>query len=187
MKGRFLTVAMLAGFSAAAFGANDLSNRRAPGFALPDLQQKYHDLADYRGRVVIVNIMNVGCPHCRQFSKVLHEAEEKYGERLKVLSLVNPPDNQQAVRGYMIQNQISTTILFDCGQASASYLKINASNPTFSVPHFFVIDQEGAIREDYGYSALQRSVFESEGLYKILDKYVSEQRAAKASDGKAAD
>ena len=171
---------MLLGFSAGAFGAGSLSNRRAPGFALPDLQLNYHDLADYRGRVVVVNIMNVGCPHCTAFSKVLDAAEKKYGPRLKALSIVNPPDNQNAVRGYLIKNQISTTILFDCGQASASYLKIDASNPTFDVPHFFVIDQEGAIREDYAYNPLQRSVFESEGLYKILDKYVSKPAGAAA-------
>lgn len=178
---------MLAGFSAAAFGANELSNRRAPGFALPDLQQKYHDPADYRGRVVIVNIMNVGCPHCREFSKVLNEAEKKYGERLKVLSIVNPPDNQQDVRGYMIANQISTTILFDSGQASASYMKISASNPTFSVPHFFVIDREGVIREDYGYAPLERGAFESEGLYRILDKYAAKPSVAGAAGGKSVD
>ncbi len=188
MKGRFLlTVAMLAGFSAGAFGAGSLSNRRAPGFTLPDLQFKYHDLADYRGRVVVLNIMNVGCSHCTAFSKVLSAAEKKYGPRLKVLSIVNPPDNQTAVRGYMIKNRISTTILFDCGQAAASYLKVDAGNPTFDVPHFFVIDRDGVIREDYGYNPLQRSVFEEEGLYRILDKYVAEPPAAKAAVGVEAD
>ncbi len=186
MKGRFLSVAMLAGFSAGAFAA-ELSDRRAPGFALPDLQFRYHDPADYRGRVVIVNIMNVGCSHCRAFSKVLHAAEKKYGSQLKVLSIVNPPDNQNAVRGYMIKNGISTTILFDCGQAAASYLKVDASNPSFDVPHFFVIDRDGMIREDYGYNPLQRGVFESEGIYRVLDKYVEKPAAAKAAGGAAAD
>ncbi len=188
MRNRLLfTVAILLGFSAAAFGAGSLSNRRAPGFTLPDIQLKYHDLADYRGRVVVLNIMNVGCPHCTAFSKVLGAAEKKYGPRLKVLSIVNPPDNQNAVRGYLIKNQVSTTILFDCGQAAASYLKVDSSNPTFDVPHFFVIDRDGMIREDYGYNLLQKSFFESEGIYKILDKYVSKPAAAKAVGGVAAE
>lgn len=180
MRARFLTVAMLLGFSAAAFGANTLSNRRAPGFALPDLQLKYHDLADYRGRVVIVNVMQTSCPHCRLFSKILHAAEKKYGSRLKVLSVVNPPDNQNTVRGYLAANAISTTMLFDCGQATASYLKISPSKPSFDVPHFFVIDRDGMIREDYGYNVLERDIFAGDGLDKILDRYVAKSPDAAA-------
>ncbi len=182
MRANLLTLALLLSCSVAAFGANSLSNRRAPGFALPDLQLKYHDLADYRGRVVIFNIMKIGCPHCTAFSKILNAAEKKYGSRLKVLSAVTPPDSQTSVRGYMIKNQISSTILFDCGQATASYLKVTPSNPSFDVPHFFVIDKDGTIREDYGYNQLQKDLFEGEGIYKILDKYVAKPGVAQAGD-----
>ena len=187
MRVNLLTVALLLSCSVGAFGANSLSNRRAPGFALPDLQLKYHDLADYRGRVVVVNVMKVGCPHCTTLSKVLTAAEKKYGSRLKVLSIVNPPDNQTMVRGYMIKNQISNTILFDCGQVAASYLQVTPSNPSVDVPHFFVIDKDGMIREDYGYNQLQKDLFEGEGIYKILDKYVSKPGVAQAGGRTDAD
>ena len=39
-------------------------------------------------------------------------------------------------------------ILFDCGQVTASYLKITPQNPKVSFPHLFVIDKEGIIRHD---------------------------------------
>ena len=44
--------------------AGELSGRRAPGFALPDLNLNYHDLADLQGRVVLLEIMQTTCPHC---------------------------------------------------------------------------------------------------------------------------
>lgn len=168
-----ILTAALALFASSAFSANELSNRRAPGFALPDIQYKLHDLNDYAGKVVIVNIMRTSCPHCTAFSKVLNAAEKKYAGQVKVFSIVNPPDNQAAVRGYTMANGISSTILFDCGQMAASYLKVTPQNPSFEVPHFFVIDGKGMIREDYGYNMLTKSVFEGDAIYKILDKYVS--------------
>jgi peroxiredoxin len=152
--------------------AGELSNRRAPGFSLPDSDMQQHDLADYRGKVVIVNIMKTTCPHCTTFSKALDAAQKKYGPKLKVLSVVHPPDNQNAVRSYTALHQLSTTILFDCGQMAASYLKLGPSRPTFDVPHFFVIDQQGVIREDYGYNLLSKGLFEGDGIHKVIDKYV---------------
>ena len=161
-----------------AYPAGQLSNRRAPGFALPDSQFKIHDLGDYQGKVVVVNIMRTTCPHCATFSKVLDAAEKKYAGQVKVLSLVNPPDNQGMVAQYKTQTGISTTMLFDCGQAAASYLKVTPQNPSFEVPHFFVIDQKGMIREDYGYNLLSKNIFEGNAIYGILDKYVSKSAQA---------
>ena len=68
--------------------------------------------------------------------------------------------------------------MFDCGQVAASYLQVTPSNPSVDVPHFFVIDKDGMIREDYGYNQLQKDLFEGEGIYKILDKYVSKPGVA---------
>ena len=42
--------------------ADQYSNRRAPGFSLPDLNHKQYDLGDYRGRVVLIDIMKTDCP-----------------------------------------------------------------------------------------------------------------------------
>ena len=42
----------------------------------------------------------------------------------------------------------------------------------------YVADKDGTIREDYGYNQLQKDLFEGEGIYKILDKYVSKPGVA---------
>ena len=166
---------LLLGSSAAVWGANELSNRRAPGFALPDRFLKFHDLYDYRGKVVLVNIMKTDCPHCSAFSKVLSKAQAKFGNRLQVLSIVNsPPENQTTVRQYLEKNGLSMPILFDCRQVAMSYMKLTPQKPTFDVPHVFVIDKNGWIRQDYGYDLLNRGIFEGEGLFSVIEKYISE-------------
>ena len=49
-------------FAAALFAAD--ASRRAPGFSLPDSKAQQHDLADYRGKVVILEFIQTACPHC---------------------------------------------------------------------------------------------------------------------------
>src|ERR1700737_5527241 len=76
-------------------GSGELSNRRAPGFAPPDPEyQHFYDLQDYRGKVVLIDIMSTTCPHCLLLSTTLEKAKEKYGDQIKILSVVLPPDNK---------------------------------------------------------------------------------------------
>ncbi len=148
--------------------ADQLSNRRAPGFSLPDLNLKQHDLADYRGKVVLLDFMRTDCPHCRTLSRLLEQVKAKYGYRVAILSVVTPPDNQQTVIRYIQANFITTPVLFDCSQMAASYLKIGPQNPSVDLPYLFVIDGEGTIRHDYAFEP-NREIFEGKGLFKVLD------------------
>ena len=160
-------------------GAGELSNRRAPGFSLPDMNLRQHDLTDYRGKIVLIDIMQTKCPHCRVFSKILEEAKSRYGDRIAILSVVNPPDNQGTVAGYIQDTKATTPVLFDCGQMAASYLKATPANPAVSVPHLFIIDGDGMIRNDYGYGAATKEIFEGRGLFVELEKMLAANPARK--------
>ena len=48
-------VILLGAAAASLEAAGELSNRRAPGFSLPDSNINYHDLGDYRGKIVLVD------------------------------------------------------------------------------------------------------------------------------------
>jgi peroxiredoxin len=135
---------------AAATLAGDLSNRRAPGFSLPDLETKQHDLYDHRGQVVLIEILKTDCPTCSTLSTTLKQAAAKYGARVAVLGIVVPPDNQTTVRSYSLRHMLPYPVLFDCGQVTGSYLKAGPSNPRISLPHLFLIDKAGVIRDDWG-------------------------------------
>jgi peroxiredoxin len=155
------------------FAAGELSNRRAPGFSLPDLNLKQYDTQDYRGKILIVEIMQTTCPHCAAFSAILEEAVAKYGGRVAVLSLTLPPDNQDTVKRYIAAHKITVPILFDMGQAAASYLKAGPQSGAISVPHVFLIDAQGMIRNDFAYSPLSKDFFEGRGLFAELDRMLA--------------
>lgn len=129
--------------------AGELSGRRAPGFSLPDPRFEFHDLADYRGKVVLLSVMKTGCAGCQVLAKVIEEATGEYGEKVVILNVVNPPDNPQTVSDYATRYRITATILLDCGQMVASYMRPNPARPSFHVPHLFVIDPAGMIRNDF--------------------------------------
>jgi len=171
---RFLLCLGLA--AALAPAADKLSNRRAPGFALPDLNLKYHDLADYQGKVVLIEFMKTNCPHCPGLSRKLEEIKAKYGLKVGILSVVTPPDNQQSVLRYIQTNFLTTPVLFDCGQMAASYLKVGPQNPTVDLPHLFVIDGQGTIRHDYSFET-DRQVLEGKALFEIVERVVGGQPA----------
>jgi len=156
-----------------ALSAGDLSGRRAPGFSLPDSNLKQYDIADYRGRIVVIDIMKTDCPHCRTLSAVLEKVKVKYGDKVVVLSVVNPPDNTATVAKYIAEVKVTSPMLFDCGQMAASYLKVTPSNPRVSVPHVFVIDGRGMIRDDYAYDLPNKHIFEGQGLYPVIDKLLA--------------
>jgi len=157
-----------------AFGAGDLSGRRAPGFSLPETGSKMHDLQDYRGKILIVDFMQVSCPHCVTFSAILEQAKAKYGEKIAVLSIVNPPSDQKGVTDYITKNNIKSPILFDCGQVAYSYLK--PTSPQITIPHVFLIDADGMIRNDFGFGPANAAIFEGKGLFAELDKMLAPKK-----------
>lgn len=170
-----LLLALLA--CACLWSAGELSNRRAPGFSLPDMNWRQHDLADYRGRIVLIDIMRTQCPHCEALSRTLEKVKQRYGDKVAILSIVNPPDTHDTVRAYVRRNNVTVPILFDCGQMAASYLKATPQRPSFDVPHLFLIDANGWIRNDWSYSAENRAIFEGRALFAELDRLLAEKPA----------
>jgi thiol-disulfide isomerase/thioredoxin len=160
--------AMLAG---ALLASGELSNRRAPGFALPDPDyEHFYDLQDYRGKPLLIEIMSTNCPHCLLLSTTLEKVKEKYGDKIAILSVVLPPDNQATVAKYKSVNKITVPIVCDQGQMTISYMNARPGGGRIDVPHLFLIDQKGMIRNDFGYKDDARSVFEGPGLTVEIDK-----------------
>jgi len=155
------------------FASGELSGRRAPGFSLPDLHLIQHDLQDYRGKIVILDIIQTTCPHCAQLADLLERVHGKYGDKVAVLSIALPPDTQATVARFVAEHKVTTPLLFDCGQVSASYLKATPQNPRASVPHLFLIDGEGTIRNDFGYGFDTKNIFEGEGLYLEIERLLA--------------
>ena len=96
-----------------------LSGRRAPGFSLPDSTFNQHDLADYRGKWLLIEFMRTDCPHCKMLSKLLESTKGKYGAKFAVLDVViAPPETGATVAAYITENKITNPIVFDQGQVA---------------------------------------------------------------------
>jgi peroxiredoxin len=171
---------LAAGSLSLLFGAGELSGRRAPGFALPDLNLNYHDIQDHRGKVIILDVMRTTCPHCLTVSKNLERIKAKYGSKVAIFSIVNPPDNQATVSKFLVDNKLTTPMLFDCGQVAAVYLKVTPKNPSITIPHVFVIDQQGMIRNDFAYSDATKGILEGDGLGAEVEKLLNRSAAPAA-------
>lgn len=152
--------------------SGELSNRRAPGFALPDPSyEHYYDLQDYAGKVVLIDIMSTHCPHCLLLSTTLEQVKGRYGDKVAILEVVLPPDNQATVAKFIQTNNVTIPVLCDMGQMTASYFKATPSTmSTIAVPHLFLIDKKGMIRNDYPYEESTLPIFEGAGLFAEIEK-----------------
>jgi peroxiredoxin len=167
--------------------ASDQAGRRAPGFTLPDQHMKYHDLYDYRGKVVLLDFMKTSCPHCVMLAKTLDRVKRKYGPKVVLLSVVLPPDTVRTVGSFMKENGLmNLDVLFDCGQMSASYVRPSPQNPSIDLPYLFLIDQRGMIFDAYQPDDTNKSIFEGDGLIPILDKLLKAGEKADLREGRDA-
>ena len=152
-------------------GSGELSNRRAPSFDLPGCDySRFYDSQDYRGKVLIIDIMTTSCPHCQLLSTTLEKVAQKYGDKVGLLTVVLPPDNLTTVNQYKSVNHISVPIACDMGQMTISYLNAKPGQGRIDVPHLFIIDKQGTIRNDFAYSEKDKAVFEGPGLFPEIDK-----------------
>jgi peroxiredoxin len=159
---------------AALFAAGPL--RRAPGFCLIDTSEKWQDLADYRGKIVLVEFMQTTCPHCAAFSTVLNGLKLKYGDKLAVLAIANPPvDSMQTMAQFVKEHKLAYTLLLDQGQVAYSY----ARTPSIDLPTVYLIDANGTIRNSWADGVLTKDIFEGNGLSREIDKLLAGAPAKK--------
>ncbi|MGA2722378.1 MAG: TlpA disulfide reductase family protein [Bryobacteraceae bacterium] len=158
----------------ALLAAADNPGRRAPGFALPDSKMQVFDLADYRGKIVLLEFMQTTCGHCAPFADVLERLQQKYGDQVAILAVVNSRgDDQNSVARFISGHRITYPILFDAGQMAYSYLR----SMRFDTPHVFLIDAGGTIRNDWEYGLVTRDIFEGNGLMSEIDSLLSGKAA----------
>jgi len=153
------------------------SPRRAPGFALVDLKGQFHDLADYRGKVLVLEFMKTTCPHCATFAGILAEVREKYGDKVAILAVANVnTDTPQQLAQYIAGHNLAYPLVMDQGQMMYSYV---LSPERADLPHVYVIDPNGYIRADYVYGLTTRDVFEGKALFTDIDRVLERSAARK--------
>ncbi len=131
----------------------------APAFTLTDLSGKPVSLADFRGKVVILDFWATWCPPCKKEIPDFVELQKQYGSKgLQVVGIaLDQPDK---VMAFTQQNGINYPVLLGNEAITGTYGGIDG------IPTTFIIDKKGKIINRFeGFRP--RDVFETE-IKKLL-------------------
>jgi peroxiredoxin len=139
--GLFLILA----FSAAAFGQQPKAKPLAETFSATALDGESFDLAELKGKIVVLTFWSTKCPICHSESPKLNQLAKTYqGKEIVFLGLTT--ENPDKVRAYLKK----TPFVFDILPNSFSVLLKYADrdgdgNVAMGFPTHFLINQKGEI------------------------------------------
>jgi cytochrome c biogenesis protein CcmG, thiol:disulfide interchange protein DsbE len=116
------------------------TGRVAPDFTVTDGNRSVH-LADYRGRIVILNFWATWCLPCIAELPSLTAMQQQLPQ-VQVLA-VSVDVDQQAYRDYLVEHKIGLLTIDDPAHRSADLYGTNRW------PETYVIDQRGIIRRKF--------------------------------------
>lgn len=136
-------VALLALVGAYPCGAAELQAWRggpAPELELRALDGPAHRLADYRGKVVLVNFWATWCEPCRDEMPAMQRLKEKLAGRPFTVLAVNLDEPEARIRSFLSQVKVDFTVLLDPGRKAARSWNARI------LPASFLIGPDGRIR-----------------------------------------
>jgi len=130
-------ISLLVGLSAVSATALKVGDA-APDFAVLDTQGIQRTMADYRGRMVIVNFWATYCPPCRQEKPSMEQFYLKNkNQGLELLAVTG--ERKRAIERYLKKYPLSFEVLRDyTGSMHRDYAVL-------SYPQSFVVDRSGTI------------------------------------------
>jgi len=121
-----------------------LVGKKAPEFTLEGLKEgtSLH-LADYRGKVVILDFWASWCAPCRLEMPILQTVYDKYKEKGVVLIGANVGEDRATARAFLGKNNYRFLVGLDArGEVDRAY-----GAP--GLPHLVIIDRQGVIQADH--------------------------------------
>lgn len=108
--------------------------------ALTDLGGRPHDLAEYRGKVLVVNFWATWCPPCREELPSLERLRDALQGRPFEVLAVNVAEGEPRVTRFLAEVPLRLPVLLDRDGDAQRAWKVRG------LPATFLLDREGAIR-----------------------------------------
>ena len=113
--------------------------RKAPAFELRDLDDKLHKLADYRGKVVIVNFWATWCPPCRQEFPSMDKAYKLLQKEGIVMLAIDVGEDTDTIFEFTTDYPVTFPILLDFDA------KVIKEYNVVGLPTTYIIDPQGRL------------------------------------------
>ena len=149
MKTKLLIAALTCVATAASFADEPKVGEQAPAFTLKDTSGKTHSLSDYKGKFVVLEWFNEGCPFVKKHytSGNMQKLQKEYtGKDVVWLSINSSAEGQQghvtpetAPKTMSDWKMDATKILLDHDG------KVGKTYGAKTTPHMFVINPEGKL------------------------------------------
>jgi thiol-disulfide isomerase/thioredoxin len=117
------------------------SSQQSASLTLRDIHGRPLSLADYKGKVVLINFWATWCPPCRQEIPDLTKLQRQYRNKgLQIVGITYPPETLSEVRGFARKLRMNYPIALGTKETKARF----TSNET--LPMTVVIDRDGVVR-----------------------------------------
>ncbi len=134
-----LSLSLAASLTAAA-DLKPLPPKSAAALDLPRLEGGRANLADLRGRVVLVNYWAVWCPPCRKEMPSMERLAKKLADRPFTILAVNAGETPEQIREFLAEIPLTFPIVLDSDGARMKDWKV------FVLPTSYLVDKQGRVR-----------------------------------------
>jgi thiol-disulfide isomerase/thioredoxin len=169
-----LAAALLAALFAGGAGCAELrpwsGNAAPPELVLKDLDGREHRLADYRGKVVVLNFWATWCEPCREEMPSMQRLEERLSGSPFAILAVDFGEGDARVKAFLRQLPLKFTILLDRDGAAARAWRVRV------LPVSFVIDADQRIR----YSVVGEAEWDSPAVEGAVRKLLPREAGRRA-------
>ncbi|WP_426701086.1 TlpA family protein disulfide reductase [Rhodanobacter sp. Col0626] len=128
--------------ASADFAAPAMVGQALPAITLPDLDGKPHQLAEYRGRRVVLNFWASWCVPCLEEMPALTRVQEKFGEHAPIVIGI-AMDEPVRVRAFLAAHPVNYPILL--GHLAWPSTSEQLGNARQILPYSVLIDADGRI------------------------------------------
>jgi len=112
-------------------------------FTLPSTDGKIVELADYKGKVIIVDFWATWCPPCRKGIPDLIDLKKQFGDDFAIIGVSVDTDSKNDVVPFVKSNGINYPIVYGNMSVYSQY------GPIRNIPTSFIINQDGKIFKKY--------------------------------------
>jgi cytochrome c biogenesis protein CcmG/thiol:disulfide interchange protein DsbE len=137
----------------------------APNFTIRQESGNVVALADYRGKIVVLNFWATWCPPCIEELPSLNRLSDRYkGKDLVVLG-VSLDEDADAYKEFLAKNQIKFLTLRNPARA------VSEQYGTYKLPETYIVSRQGRLLKKY----IGPRDWSSGEIYSEMDAYLAQQ------------